>query len=185
MVRQPPRSTLFPYTTLFRSGEAHSRHAHSTRDLAAGTRRYCRRWGRAAVCNDPRRKTSRSLVYRVYAVEHRHIASVRRRLWGVAEPVETCETWSGSRLVIRVRSPPPAAGDEGPPKSENRWMPAARTKCDRSLDGAHWSARGGRLLGEAPRFPVRCKYAERAADEWSRKSSGAQSLCPDQTEHGT
>src|SRR2546430_11481600 len=24
MIRRPPRSTLFPYTTLFRSGEAHS-----------------------------------------------------------------------------------------------------------------------------------------------------------------
>src|SRR5437016_7893422 len=25
MIRRPPRSTLFPYTTLFRSGERHSR----------------------------------------------------------------------------------------------------------------------------------------------------------------
>src|SRR2546422_7464235 len=28
MIRRPPRSTLFPYTTLFRSGGAGSRHAH-------------------------------------------------------------------------------------------------------------------------------------------------------------
>src|SRR3712207_8713629 len=26
MIRRPPRSTLFPYTTLFRSGRAHGRH---------------------------------------------------------------------------------------------------------------------------------------------------------------
>src|ERR1039457_7316125 len=26
MIRRPPRSTLFPYTTLFRSGELHPRH---------------------------------------------------------------------------------------------------------------------------------------------------------------
>src|SRR2546430_7471957 len=27
MIRRPPRSTLFPYTTLFRSGERHESHA--------------------------------------------------------------------------------------------------------------------------------------------------------------
>src|SRR3712207_8225834 len=29
MIRRPPRSTLFPYTTLFRSLEAESEHAHA------------------------------------------------------------------------------------------------------------------------------------------------------------
>src|SRR3712207_7390480 len=28
MIRRPPRSTLFPYTTLFRSGEQHGAHRH-------------------------------------------------------------------------------------------------------------------------------------------------------------
>src|SRR5260370_39669953 len=48
MIRRPPRSTLFPYTTLFRSS-AHS----SFRALARATR--CRRrlslhhWGRSAI----------------------------------------------------------------------------------------------------------------------------------------
>src|SRR5437870_13539686 len=31
MIRRPPRSTLFPYTTLFRSGRAHRRRAPSPR----------------------------------------------------------------------------------------------------------------------------------------------------------
>src|ERR1039458_728494 len=29
MIRRPPRSTLFPYTTLFRSDEEHQQHDHS------------------------------------------------------------------------------------------------------------------------------------------------------------
>src|SRR2546427_10865181 len=35
MIRRPPRSTLFPYTTLFRSGLAAARCPHQGRDLAA------------------------------------------------------------------------------------------------------------------------------------------------------
>src|SRR5258708_26392248 len=31
MIRRPPRSTLFPYTTLFRSGVAWKRHGRSSR----------------------------------------------------------------------------------------------------------------------------------------------------------
>src|SRR2546426_3461442 len=33
MIRRPPRSTLFPYTTLFRSGLAHGRIVHVTDQL--------------------------------------------------------------------------------------------------------------------------------------------------------
>src|SRR5437868_11258679 len=29
MIRRPPRSTLFPYTTLFRSVQSHRRHVHA------------------------------------------------------------------------------------------------------------------------------------------------------------
>src|SRR2546427_7140632 len=37
MIRRPPRSTLFPYTTLFRSGAAAQLPAHERRhDVAAG-----------------------------------------------------------------------------------------------------------------------------------------------------
>src|SRR2546429_3694158 len=40
MIRRPPRSTLFPYTTLFRSGEAEQR--LESLQLPAG---YWTRWG--------------------------------------------------------------------------------------------------------------------------------------------
>src|SRR3712207_7712528 len=36
MIRRPPRSTLFPYTTLFRSGEVDQRGHHRERDLDRG-----------------------------------------------------------------------------------------------------------------------------------------------------
>src|SRR2546425_4884674 len=36
MIRRPPRSTLFPYTTLFRSAERHP-HAHGARILRGET----------------------------------------------------------------------------------------------------------------------------------------------------
>src|ERR1039458_10299397 len=164
------------------SVEVHNRRVRSTRDAAAASRRYYKRWCRAAVCHDPKRRTPRSSVYRAYAVGNRHNASVRRLSWGVAALGETCGTWSLSPLGIRVRSPHPAAGDEEPLKSADRWTPAARTKCGRSLDEAHQWAPGARLPAEAPQSPARYRYAERAADGWSRKSSAVQSLCPDQTD---
>src|SRR3712207_7665284 len=39
MIRRPPRSTLFPYTTLFRSGGPGERRAHTQRDRRARRRR--------------------------------------------------------------------------------------------------------------------------------------------------
>src|SRR6185312_17481862 len=42
MIRRPPRSTLFPYTTLFRSTQAQRRHGHRPRRVdhpADGARR--------------------------------------------------------------------------------------------------------------------------------------------------
>src|SRR3712207_7771032 len=36
MIRRPPRSTLFPYTTLFRSGPCHRRLAEVGRDVIRG-----------------------------------------------------------------------------------------------------------------------------------------------------
>src|SRR3712207_8624497 len=35
MIRRPPRSTLFPYTTLFRSLPVSTRHFHDSRDTRA------------------------------------------------------------------------------------------------------------------------------------------------------
>src|SRR5256885_12264540 len=36
MIRRPPRSTLFPYTTLFRSQEVELSHGHRPRNHASG-----------------------------------------------------------------------------------------------------------------------------------------------------
>src|SRR3712207_8939450 len=36
MIRRPPRSTLFPYTTLFRSGRVEIRHVHHRRPARCG-----------------------------------------------------------------------------------------------------------------------------------------------------
>src|SRR3712207_8472847 len=43
MIRRPPRSTLFPYTTLFRSQPAHLRPANQRLDLGGGGRGQRRR----------------------------------------------------------------------------------------------------------------------------------------------
>src|SRR2546430_11253311 len=37
MIRRPPRSTLFPYTTLFRSGRLHFHAVHFMRTLPTGS----------------------------------------------------------------------------------------------------------------------------------------------------
>src|SRR2546430_5102890 len=42
MIRRPPRSTLFPYTTLFRSRGRHPDHARGGRQRAAATARGAR-----------------------------------------------------------------------------------------------------------------------------------------------
>src|SRR5258705_6952731 len=47
MIRRPPRSTLFPYTTLFRSGRVGVAYAQHTQHLAHGARK---RHGARAWC---------------------------------------------------------------------------------------------------------------------------------------
>src|SRR3712207_7613840 len=42
MIRRPPRSTLFPYTTLFRSDSNHALESHDGSLVAGGRRRACR-----------------------------------------------------------------------------------------------------------------------------------------------
>src|SRR2546426_5220659 len=52
MIRRPPRSTLFPYTTLFRSGIGHARQAAD--DDAVGERRVNRLHERGGARDDRR-----------------------------------------------------------------------------------------------------------------------------------
>src|SRR5687768_18181014 len=56
MIRRPPRSTLFPYTTLFRSSSA-----------IASTRRT---WSSAAGCSSGRRVTCHTNASRTRSEEH-------------------------------------------------------------------------------------------------------------------
>src|SRR3712207_7944364 len=52
MIRRPPRSTLFPYTTLFRSAASWRSCAPTLRSTSSG--RSTRRWTpRGASCGDP------------------------------------------------------------------------------------------------------------------------------------
>src|SRR2546429_6767564 len=56
MIRRPPRSTLFPYTTLFRSPRSHFRNFlrqyHSgQRDRSDDAGRYTRRPGQRSACH--------------------------------------------------------------------------------------------------------------------------------------
>src|SRR2546422_3064250 len=53
MIRRPPRSTLFPYTTLFRSISAKSRNV-TTSSISRGSRMS--HWKKTATC--PSRRTS-------------------------------------------------------------------------------------------------------------------------------
>src|SRR3984893_19403860 len=49
MIRRPPRSTLFPYTTLFRSRRRGAREAGDERDVARDHRRRRRRQDRKST----------------------------------------------------------------------------------------------------------------------------------------
>src|SRR2546426_5293609 len=61
MIRRPPRSTLFPYTTLFRSQEHGTRGARDLREAGAGIHQHCpeRRRGAAWAPTVGRRSPGR------------------------------------------------------------------------------------------------------------------------------
>src|SRR5947199_3985783 len=57
MIRRPPRSTLFPYTTLFRSSPRSSRHSISRADLGT-PKRGCLRTGSSSSSSSTRRTSA-------------------------------------------------------------------------------------------------------------------------------
>src|SRR5689334_24266147 len=69
MIRRPPRSTLFPYTTLFRSSLRRDARLHRESAGGRGTRRYLRvsqepsrcgrRQGHPGIAKHPRKVTDR------------------------------------------------------------------------------------------------------------------------------
>src|SRR2546427_2799567 len=84
MIRRPPRSTLFPYTTLFRSGGNRSDERSHARRRCAGGADAVRQW--AGICGggEP---------------GHRH-AALRGR--GIRSEEHTSELQSQSNLVCRL-----------------------------------------------------------------------------------
>src|SRR5690554_7448595 len=57
MIRRPPRSTLFPYTTLFRSPELLDRLLRGPRDVEGGRARADERGGRVMAVGRDRKST--------------------------------------------------------------------------------------------------------------------------------
>src|SRR5688572_31565344 len=91
MIRRPPKSTLFPYTTLFRSGGCGSHHA---------------RWRRSAPSPEPRvrgdaaRRTGQLLVLGPARHSAQRRGGQRRR--GCRSEEHTSELQSQSNLVCRL-----------------------------------------------------------------------------------
>src|SRR6266852_9461921 len=101
-LRRPPRSTLFPYTTLFRSAESSARVAPRAADPVTGIRqagRAARRWALAAL---PVRTARRRRARRVRNLDDDRFRSARRR-----HDTRTGERSHQSRaptLEVRLRS---------------------------------------------------------------------------------
>src|SRR3712207_7566387 len=88
MIRRPPRSTLFPYTTLFRSGQGRERHH---RRLSAG--RFSRR--------AENRKEARCRLHRVGQTRAQHRFTPSARVASRSEE-HTSELQSRQYLVCRL-----------------------------------------------------------------------------------
>src|SRR5256886_15138523 len=97
MIRRPPRSTLFPYTTLFRSKAPLV--ARTGRTTATVLLAAC--LGVAVIWLRPQRFVGRCLEYEAAARATQEIAySFPRQTWVVAAPVEQlAETRSEERRV--------------------------------------------------------------------------------------
>src|SRR5258708_31178862 len=83
MIRRPPRSTLFPYTTLFRSGLVHGRDRESSESPAyrgrAGSRRRVQPGGQLPGGAAPRLAAGESWVRggRVYQRSEEHTSELQ------------------------------------------------------------------------------------------------------------
>src|SRR2546430_13472999 len=59
MIRRPPRSTLFPYTTLFRSAQSGEERYALVADRGADRAAQGRRYSAPSAAGDPRARTGR------------------------------------------------------------------------------------------------------------------------------
>src|SRR3712207_8478469 len=92
MIRRPPRSTLFPYTTLFRSSSAARRGNHRARLAAAGARLALETLAQSAGIDRPR------------AVHRPRAGSTERRCLdkGLRSEEHTSELQSRQYIVCRL-----------------------------------------------------------------------------------
>src|SRR3712207_7783985 len=89
MIRRPPRSTLFPYTTLFRShaGHADAPLGRGARELSGGGRQRCGGWIRnhaqySSPATDPTRQTAPSVRR-----SEEHTSELQSRQYLVCRPL--------------------------------------------------------------------------------------------------
>src|SRR2546427_7045196 len=92
MIRRPPRSTLFPYTTLFRSRARGVGAPEAIEHMRQVTRRY------ADACVGDRENHAPIVA----AELNRHLPTARRVLDGVRSEEHTSELQSQSNLVCRL-----------------------------------------------------------------------------------
>src|SRR2546430_17263988 len=101
MIRRPPRSTLFPYTTLFRSGQARVR----WRD---GGDRVRRARGRRRQDRDDRRRAGRAARHGARAVRAAPFDTIRFRillgLFGLAAGLLPTAAYGAAPLRLPPRS---------------------------------------------------------------------------------
>src|SRR2546425_13048036 len=101
MIRRPPRSTLFPYTTLFRSGRADNRHRK-------GVRRFPEQSHQPGTClrsrrrqdRNPRDSLSRETTSRTFVSASATLTKVSRSRLGTATNLE--DGGSRSRSVPEI-----------------------------------------------------------------------------------
>src|SRR2546430_12959491 len=101
MIRRPPRSTLFPYTTLFRSDESHyigpgvyaDRRWADCERFRRGHRRGVRLLPRLDRCGEIGRAHACTPV----TVKPGVRPGVRRSRWTDDGPLMTCESWHDHR----------------------------------------------------------------------------------------
>src|SRR5258708_21182976 len=101
MIRRPPRSTLFPYTTLFRSQQAGRRIAVLVRDsirMRRGHRQSLRIRNEHAKVRCPRRVRALFIVYFDYPVSRLSIKAAR--LTPILEAVATKTQRKISRRLL-------------------------------------------------------------------------------------
>src|SRR6266516_138608 len=100
MLRRPPRSTLFPYTTLFRSPSARTRGAGTSR---AGTCQSCAHGDRKSTRLN---SSHRTISYAVFCLTKKHSTSNPFFFFNATPPTEIYTLSLHDALPISERSYP-------------------------------------------------------------------------------